>query len=74
MTGRVVSAQSCRSGSLPSWLCHNWLSSGRRTYEVLAGLPEEARDASWHRMTKLSKVVFSRTFGEDRMAEHAHLS
>jgi dihydrofolate reductase len=34
---------------------------GRRTYEALAGLPEEARDASWQRMTELSKVVFSAT-------------
>lgn len=34
---------------------------GRRTYDVLAGLPEEARDPSWHRMTALDKVVFSRT-------------
>jgi dihydrofolate reductase len=34
---------------------------GRRTYEVLAGLPEQARDASWHRMTELDKVVFSGT-------------
>jgi dihydrofolate reductase len=32
---------------------------GRRTYEALAGLPEEARDDSSHRMTELSKVVFS---------------
>jgi dihydrofolate reductase len=35
---------------------------GRRTYEALAGLPHEARDdESWHRMTQLDKVVFSRT-------------
>ena len=34
---------------------------GRRTYEMLAGLPDEARDASWQRMTELDKVVFSRT-------------
>lgn len=34
---------------------------GRRTYETLAGLPDEARDESWHRMTQLDKVVFSRT-------------
>lgn len=34
---------------------------GRRTYEALAGLPEHAGDASWHRMTELSKVVFSAT-------------
>jgi dihydrofolate reductase len=34
---------------------------GRRTYDVLAGLPEEARDPSWERMTQLDKVVFSRT-------------
>jgi dihydrofolate reductase len=37
---------------------------GRRTYEVLAGLPEEARDPSWQRMTELEKVVFSRTLRE----------
>src|SRR5262245_12617193 len=34
---------------------------GRRTYEMLAGLPDEARDESWHKMAKLDKVVFSRT-------------
>lgn len=34
---------------------------GRRTYEALAGLPEEARDESWERMAQLDKVVFSRT-------------
>jgi dihydrofolate reductase len=34
---------------------------GRRTYEALAGLPEEARDDSSHRMIELSKVVFSAT-------------
>lgn len=34
---------------------------GRRTYEMLAGLPDEARDESWHLMTRLDKVVFSRT-------------
>lgn len=34
---------------------------GRRTYEALAALPEEARDASWHRLTELDKVVFSTT-------------
>lgn len=34
---------------------------GRRTYEVLAGLPEAARDGSSHRMTTLDKVVFSAT-------------
>ena len=34
---------------------------GRRTYEALAGLPGEARDESWRRMTELDKVVFSRT-------------
>lgn len=37
---------------------------GRRTYEVLAGLPEEARDASYAAMTASPKVVFSRTLGE----------
>jgi dihydrofolate reductase len=34
---------------------------GRRTYEMLAGLPEEVRDEGWHRMGQLDKVVFSRT-------------
>lgn len=34
---------------------------GWRTYEALAGLPDEARDESWRRMTELDKVVFSRT-------------
>ncbi|MBO3750026.1 dihydrofolate reductase family protein [Streptosporangiaceae bacterium NEAU-GS5] len=34
---------------------------GRRTYEALAGLPEEVRDEGWDRMKQLEKVVFSRT-------------
>jgi dihydrofolate reductase len=34
---------------------------GRRTYEALAGLPAEVRDEGWDRMTRLDKVVFSRT-------------
>lgn len=32
---------------------------GRRTYEALAGLPDEARDESWHHLTVMNKVVFS---------------
>ncbi|MDQ6658889.1 MAG: dihydrofolate reductase family protein [Actinomycetota bacterium] len=34
---------------------------GRRTYEVLASLPEEHRDESWQAMARLPTVVFSRT-------------
>ncbi|QPP05846.1 deaminase [Streptomyces bathyalis] len=34
---------------------------GRRTYEILSGLPEEARDESSQRMAELETVVFSRT-------------
>lgn len=34
---------------------------GRRTYELLAGLPEEVRDEGWTRMSRLEAVVFSRT-------------
>ena len=34
---------------------------GRRTYEVMASLPEEHRDQSWEAMTQRSTVVFSRT-------------
>jgi len=34
---------------------------GRRTYEALAGLPEEAKDESWNRLTQMDKVVFSTT-------------
>jgi hypothetical protein len=36
--------------------------TGQRTYEALAGLPDEARDESG--MTQLDKVVFSRTLKE----------
>lgn len=57
---------------------------GRRTYEALAGLPDEARDGSWHRMAELTKVVFSRTLtgtswpntricGDDAVAEIGRL-
>jgi dihydrofolate reductase len=34
---------------------------GRRTYQALAGLPEEAHGKSWARMAQLDKTVFSRT-------------
>lgn len=37
---------------------------GRKTYEVLSGLPEEARDEGWERMTETDKVVFSTTLTE----------
>ncbi len=37
---------------------------GRRTYEMLASLPEEHRDDSWERMSRLETVVFSRTLDE----------
>lgn len=34
---------------------------GRRTYEALASLPEEARDDSTQRLAEMNKVVFSTT-------------
>jgi dihydrofolate reductase len=34
---------------------------GRRTYTTLNELPEEVRDASWHRMVNIPTTVFSRT-------------
>jgi dihydrofolate reductase len=34
---------------------------GRRTYQALAGLPQEAHGKSWGRTAELDKVVFSRT-------------
>ncbi|MGX7681753.1 dihydrofolate reductase family protein [Jatrophihabitans sp. DSM 45814] len=37
---------------------------GRRTYEALAALPPEAHGDSWPRMSRLEKVVFSRTLQE----------
>src|SRR4051812_36174306 len=37
---------------------------GRRTYELLAGLPDEARDEGWQRMADLDKVVYSTTLRE----------
>jgi len=37
---------------------------GRKTYELLAGLPEEARDDGWQRMADADKVIFSRTLTE----------
>ncbi len=42
---------------------------GRRTYDALARLPDEARDESWHRMSELDKVVFSTTL---RQVEWPH--
>jgi dihydrofolate reductase len=57
---------------------------GRRTYEALAGLPEEALDDSSYRMFALDKVVFSTTLtttswpntrvcGDDLVAEVGRL-
>jgi len=37
---------------------------GRRTYLMLADLPEEVRDEGWHRLSRLEKVVFSRSLTE----------
>jgi dihydrofolate reductase len=37
---------------------------GRTTYEMLAGLPEEARDEGWQRMAATDKIVFSTTLTE----------
>ena len=34
---------------------------GRRTYEMLAALPEEHRDSGWDQMAQLETVVFSHT-------------
>jgi dihydrofolate reductase len=34
---------------------------GRKTYEVLADLPEQHRDESWERMAEKPTLVFSRT-------------
>lgn len=34
---------------------------GRRTYEALAGLPEEVKDSGYERMVNLPMTVFSRT-------------
>ena len=34
---------------------------GRRTYEMLAALPEEHRDESWEAMTRVPTIVFSRS-------------
>src|SRR4051812_4912406 len=34
---------------------------GRRTYEMLASLPEEHRDEGWQQMARLETVVFSQT-------------
>jgi dihydrofolate reductase len=34
---------------------------GRTTYELLAGLPEQARDDGWQQMAETDKVVFSTT-------------
>jgi dihydrofolate reductase len=34
---------------------------GRKTYEVLSDLPDEAKDEEWEKMTQQDTVVFSRT-------------
>lgn len=39
---------------------------GRRTYEALEGLPDAAKDDSWHYLTTMDKVVFSRTLRETK--------
>ena len=37
---------------------------GRKTYELLAELPEQARDDGWRQVTATDKVVFSTTLQE----------
>ncbi len=37
---------------------------GRRTYQLLASLPEEHRDEGWEAMARQDTVVFSRTLDE----------
>lgn len=37
---------------------------GRKTYEMLSGLPDDARDDSWGQMVQRPTVVFSRTITE----------
>jgi dihydrofolate reductase len=37
---------------------------GRRTYEMLASLPQEHRDESWETMSRRETVVFSTTLSE----------
>jgi len=37
---------------------------GRRTYEMLAGLPDDARDEGWHRLAEVDKVVYSKTLAQ----------
>jgi dihydrofolate reductase len=54
---------------LEQWIRDQWetpqtLLLGRTTYEMLAGLPEEARDEGWQRMADADKVVFSTTLTE----------
>jgi dihydrofolate reductase len=54
---------------LEQWISEQWetpqtLVLGRKTYEMLAGLPEEARDEGWQRMAEADKVVFSTTLTE----------
>jgi dihydrofolate reductase len=54
---------------LERWIKDEWetpqtLLLGRKTYEMLAGLPEEARDDGWQRMAETDKVVFSTTLTE----------
>jgi dihydrofolate reductase len=50
---------------------------GRITYEILADLPVQARDASWERMTTRPTIVFSRSLtklewpGAELIAEDA---
>jgi dihydrofolate reductase len=34
---------------------------GRKTYEMMADLPDEAKDEGWEKMTRQDTVVFSRT-------------
>jgi hypothetical protein len=34
---------------------------GRKTYEVMNALPDQARDDSWHKTTKQPGFLFSRT-------------
>ena len=47
---------------------------GRRTYDALVGLAEQARDASFHRTNPVEQGRFLGNVEDGVVAEHAHLS
>ena len=68
---RRIWARSLRSGLTRRAAAPQMVVMGRRTYELLAGLPEEFRDEGWHRMSQRRHGGVLADTHAGQLAEHA---